>query len=313
MTGFAPMTATAIPAVEVPLPVEDVSAEDIASFGDPVPEMLANEPPVVPERAAQGMAFNWSALDFESQEQFDAKPPEHRQLIYEMEVLGNRYSQEQAAKRILEIQRDLATLNNPKAQIAAEKARMETQQMSEEMKAKQSEAEQGRARVGQILDTMDRYEPELDALVGPGAGLLQAKDLVTNPDRYAKRKELEMLTKFEVLEAAKFVKPVSQDELKFLREMFPDKGEPPQVWRNYFARTRRILGKGLEGQPAPQGEAADNANMAAATPASPVPQATPSPQAAPAPSGRIEDKPAEVTIRGRKFIRNERGNYVAAE
>jgi hypothetical protein len=307
MTGFAPMMATGFPAVEVPLPDEEVSAEDIAPFGDPVPEMLVNEPPVVPERAPQGMAFDWAALDFESQEQFDAKPPEHRQLIYEMEVLGNRYSQEQAAKRILEIQRDLATLNNPKAQIAAEKARMETQQMSQEMKAKQSEAEQSRARVAQILETMDRYEPELDALVGPGAGLLQAKDLVTNPDRYAARKELEMLTKFEVLDAAKFVKPLSNDELKFLKEMFPDKGEPPQVWRNYFARTRRILGKGLEDQPAPQGEAANKSNMGAATPASPVQQATP------APSGRIEDKPAEVTIRGRKFIRNERGNYVPAE
>lgn len=307
MTGFAPMIATAIPAVGVPLPGEDVSAEDFAAFGAPVPEMLVDEPPAIPERASQGMAFDWAALDFESQEQFDAKPPEHRQLIYEMEVLGNRYSQEQAAKRILEIQRDLATLNNPKAQAAAEKARMETQQMSAEMEAKRSEAEQSRARIGQILDTMDRYEPELDALVGPGAGLLQAKDLVTNPDRYAKRKELEMLTKFEVLDAAKFVKPLSNDELKFLKEMFPDKGEPPQVWRNYFARTRRILGKGLEGQPAPQGEAADNANMAAVAPASPVQQATT------APSGRIEDKPAEITIRGRRFIRNERGNYVPAE
>lgn len=307
MTGFAPMMATGIPAVEVPLPGQELSAEEIAAFGNPVPELLADAPTAVPERAAQGMAFDWAALDYESQEQFDSKPAEHRQLIYEMEVLGNRYSQEQAAKRILEIQRDLATLNNPKAQAAAEKARMETQQMSAEMEAKRSENEQSRARIGQILETMDRYEPELDALVGPGAGLLQAKDLVTNPERYAKRKELEMLTKFEVLDAAKFVKPLSNDELKFLKEMFPDKGEPPQVWRNYFARTRRILGKGIEGQPAPQGEAAYKSNMGAVTPASPVQQAMP------APSGRIEDKPAELTIRGRKFIRNERGNYVPAE
>jgi hypothetical protein len=126
--------------------------------------------------------------------------------------------------------------------------------------AKQREQAQQAARVQSVLGIMDKYTAEdsdLDKLVGPAAGSFVANeyDKWQNPDRYAKRFELSFTTKTEVLEAAKYVKPLSNDERKFLEEMFPRRDDPPQVWREYFKRTREILSQGLPQQPQAQGTA----------------------------------------------------------
>jgi hypothetical protein len=126
--------------------------------------------------------------------------------------------------------------------------------------AKQREQAQQAARVQSVLGIMDKYTAEdsdLDKLVGPAAGSFVANeyDKWQNPDRYAKRFELSFTTKTEVLEAAKYVKPLSNDERKFLEEMFPRRDDPPQVWREYFKRTREILSQGLPQQPQAQGAA----------------------------------------------------------
>ena len=126
--------------------------------------------------------------------------------------------------------------------------------------AKAREQAQQAARVQSVLGIMDKYtadDSELDDLVGPAAGSFVANewDKWNNPDRYAKRFELSFTTKTEVLEAAKYVKPLSNDERKFLEEMFPRRDDPPQVWREYFKRTREILSQGLPQQPQAQGAA----------------------------------------------------------
>jgi hypothetical protein len=126
--------------------------------------------------------------------------------------------------------------------------------------AKQREQAQQAARVQSVLGIMDKYTAEdsdLDKLVGPAAGSYVANewDKWNNQDRYAKRFELSFTTKTEVLEAAKYVKPLSNDERKFLEEMFPRRDDPPQVWREYFKRTREILSQGLPQQPQAQGAA----------------------------------------------------------
>lgn len=126
--------------------------------------------------------------------------------------------------------------------------------------AKAREQSQQAARVQSVLGIMDKYTADdsgLDDLVGPAAGSFVANewDKWNNPDRYAKRFELSFTTKTEVLEAAKYVKPLSNDERKFLEEMFPRRDDPPQVWREYFKRTREILSQGLPQQPQAQGAA----------------------------------------------------------
>jgi hypothetical protein len=126
--------------------------------------------------------------------------------------------------------------------------------------AKEREQAQQAARVQSVLGIMDKYiadDSDLDSLVGPAAGsfVVNEWDKWNNQDRYAKRFELSFTTKTEVLEAAKYVKPLSNDERKFLEEMFPRRDDPPQVWREYFGRTREILSQGLPQQPPAQGTA----------------------------------------------------------
>jgi hypothetical protein len=139
--------------------------------------------------------------------------------------------------------------------------------------AKEREQAQQAARVQSVLGIMDKYiadDSDLDSLVGPAAGsfVVNEWDKWNNQDRYAKRFELSFTTKTEVLEAAKYVKPLSNDERKFLEEMFPRRDDPPQVWREYFGRTREILSQGLPQQPPAQG-AAPAASTAAPQPPQP--------------------------------------------
>jgi hypothetical protein len=97
--------------------------------------------------------------------------------------------------------------------------------------AKQREQAQQAARVQSVLGIMDKYTAEdsdLDKLVGPAAGSYVANewDKWNNQDRYAKRFELSFTTKTEVLEAAKYVKPLSNDERKFLEGAAPAAAAP---------------------------------------------------------------------------------------
>lgn len=244
-------------AVSMQMPEEDLpTAEDLTEF---IPLGSAPIPPPV----AQGRGFDWTALNFNTQEEFDSKPPELRQLIYEMLDLGKQYSAEQANIRLGEIQRDLAAMNSPQSQKAI--ADIKAQEI--EARSKANEAAAGRARITSALETINKLEPNLDNLVGPLAPAAQMKDKWINPDIYAQRFDLANTTKNDVLEAAKYVKPLSNDERKFLEDMFPKIDDPAPVWRNYFERTRRMLGAGLgDSAPAPQA-----APQGMAQPAAPPP------------------------------------------
>lgn len=265
-----------------PLPTE----EDLAAFQPPMDGMVTT--PAVQQKAPSGVGFDWSILNVQTQEEYDAKPPEIQHLIHEIKQLGVLPSQEWAANRIVEIQKEIATRNSPEARARAEKAALDLRAAEADASTKANESAAGRARITSVLDTINKLEPNIDNLVGPLAPAAQMKDKWINPDIYAQRFDLANTTKNDVLEAAKYVKPLSNDERKFLEDMFPKIDDPAPVWRNYFERTRRMLGAGL-------GDAA---------PAAVNPQVTPSQPAAPA---------AERMIRGQRWILNpQTGKYYAA-
>lgn len=271
-----------------PLPVQDPTDADLLAF-QAVPGEFIAEQPTIPPTQPQGLSFDWSMLTYDTREEFDAKPEPIKRLIRDMhptQGLGIQYSQEQAAKKLLEYQEQFRAASTPEAQAKAEKAQLDLAAAEAEAQAKAAEAASANARITSVLDTIKELEPDLDNLVGPLAPAAQMKDKWIDPETYAKRFDLANTTKNDVLEAAKYVKPLSNDERKFLEDMFPKIDDPPPVWRNYFDRTRRMLGAGL-GDSAP-----------AATP-QPTPQATPQPQ-------RI--------IRGQVFQFNpQTGKYVPAQ
>jgi hypothetical protein len=252
-----PIFANAFQAADPALPEETPAAEDLAAFSSPVDEMAPA--PLIPQQTPKGVSFDWSVLRAQSQEEYDAKPPELQQLIHEIRELGTLPSQEWAANRVIEIQKDLAARNSPQAQAEAAKAQMDLAAAQAEARSKANESAAARTRISSAIDSINKLEPELDNLVGPLAPAAQVRDKFFNPEIYAKRFELANTTKNDVLDAAKYVKPLTNDERKFLEDMFPKIDDPAPVWRNYFERSRRMLSAGLGGSaPAPQ--AAQQAN-----------------------------------------------------
>ena len=278
----APLIEIMMPYQDPPLPTED----DLAAFQQPGDGMLTS--PAVQQKAPTGVGFDWSILNVQTQDEYEAKPPEIQHLIHEIKQLGVLPSQEWAANRVVEIQKEIATRNSPEALARAEKAKLDLQSAEAEARTKANETAAGRARITGVLDTIAKLEPNIDNLVGPLAPAAQMKDKWINPDIYAQRFDLANTTKNDVLEAAKYVKPLSNDERKFLEDMFPKIDDPAPVWRNYFERTRRMLGAGL-------GDSA------------PVNPQVNAPQNQPAPPA------AERMIRGQRWILNpQTGKYYVA-
>lgn len=119
-----------------------------------------------------------------------------------------------------------------------------------------------------------------------------------NDAKAAQRAELERLVNNDVLELTKFLKPVSQDELKFLKSMTPRLHQNDTIWKDYLLDAKtRIEGAG---QPAPSQSPA----QPAAQPNSAFQQAPP--QAAPAQPAA----PQSRVIRGQRFVQLPNGNWI---
>jgi hypothetical protein len=246
--------------------------EDLAAFTRPVAEMDMSQQaaPVAQPRAAKGLSFDWSVLNAQTQEEYDAKPPAIRQLIHEIQTQGILPSQEAAANRVMEIQKMLDERNSPKAQaeasaaqLSARKTQLDIGKLEQETIAKAKEQAELNTRKQLVLEKINKYTTP----TGPNSTLLT--DLVgkwdgtagamldaggANDQRAAQRAELERLVNNDVLELTKFLKPVSQDELKFLKSMSPRLHQNDTIWREYLLDAKsRIEGMGGSApQTAPQ-------------------------------------------------------------
>jgi hypothetical protein len=116
------------------LPQQQPTDEDLLAFTQPVAEMDMSQPaaPVAQPRAAKGLSFDWSVLNAQTQEEYDAKPPAIQHLIHEIQQLGTLPSQEWAANRVLEIQKNIDERNSPQAQAQLQKAKIDIEKASAE-------------------------------------------------------------------------------------------------------------------------------------------------------------------------------------
>ena len=246
------------------LPQQQPTDEDLAAFTRPVAEMDMSQPaaPVAQPRAAKGLSFDWSVLNAQTQEEYDAKPPAIQHLIHEIRKLGTLPSQEWAANRVLEIQKNIDERNSPQAQaqaqsakLSAEKTLLEKAKLEQEQIAKAKEQAELSARKSIVLSKIEKYTNPA------AAGYVDIADLVgkwdgtagavldaggANDQRSAQRAELERLVNTDVLELTKFLKPVSQDELKFLKSMTPRLHQNDTIWKEYLLDAKSRL------QPEPQ-------------------------------------------------------------
>ena len=258
---------------------------------------IAGAVPPPPPKASKGNSFDFGSIVVQSAEDFARLPESQKQLLRNMKQ-GIQYTPQAAAEfvetfntRVMEQSTPKAQAEMKAAQLSAEKSALEKAKLEQEAIAKAKEQAELNTRKQLVLEKINKYtNPEapnytnISPLVGKFDGtagaILDASGV--DDQRAAQRAELERLVNNDVLELTKFLKPVSQDELKFLKGMSPRLHQNDTIWREYLLDAKsRIEGMGASAQ-----------------------QTTP--QAAPA----QPQQPATRIIRGQTFVQQPNGNWL---
>jgi hypothetical protein len=271
--------------------------------------------PQPPPKASKGNSFDFGSIVVQSDEDFARLPDSQKQLLRNMKQ-GIQYTPQAAAEFVETFNTRLIEQSTPKAQaeasaaqLSARKTQLDIGKLEQETIAKAKEQAEIDVRKQLVLGKIEKftnpkaqgYTP-MDGLVGKWDG--SAGAMIDsggwNDAKAAQRAELERLVNNDVLELTKFLKPVSQDELKFLKSMTPRLHQNDTIWKDYLLDAKtRIEGAG---QPAPSQaptQPAAQPNSAAAFHQAP-PQAAPAQPAAP--QSRV--------IRGQRFVQLPNGNWI---
>ena len=244
-------------------PQPNPTAEDMADFVTPVAEM----PPPPPQRQSKGLSFDFNGLTARLQtEGFESLSRPQQELLYHLKDNPDlQMSPEQMAMFVTETDKRLREQNSPKAQaesqaaqLTSRKTQLDIGKLEQETIAKAKDQAEIEVRKQLVLGKIEKYtNPEaqgytkMDGLVGKwdGSGGAMIDSGGWNDAKAAQRAELERLVNNDVLELTKFLKPVSQDELKFLKSMTPRLHQNEMIWKDYLLDAKtRIEGAG---QPAP--------------------------------------------------------------
>jgi hypothetical protein len=275
---------------------DQLRPEDLDAFAQSydIPGAVRELPP----KPSKGNSFDFSRIVVQSTEDFARLPESQKQLLRNMKQ-GIDYTPEAAASFVESFNQKQLEQSTPQAQaqaqsakLSAEKTLLEKAKLEQEQIAKAKEQAELSARKSIVLSKIEKYtNPNADGYVnieplvgkwdGTAGAVLDAGG--ANDQRSAQRAELERLVNTDVLELTKFLKPVSQDELKFLKSMTPRLHQNDTIWKEYLLDAKSRL------QPEPQAAA---------------PQAAP--QAAPA----QPQQPATRVIGGRTFIQQPNGNWI---
>ena len=275
--------------------MDDPLPSDLDAFAQSYNMPGAVPPP--PAKASKGNSFDFSSIVVQSDEDFARLPESQKQLLRNMKQ-GIQYTPQAAAEfietfntRVMEQSTPKAQAEASAAQLSARKTQLDIGKLEQETIAKAKEQAELNTRKQLVLEKINKYtNPEapnytnISPLVGKFDGtagaILDASGV--DDQRAAQRAELERLVNNDVLELTKFLKPVSQDELKFLKGMSPRLHQNDTIWREYLLDAKsRIEGMGASAQ-----------------------QTTP--QAAPA----QPQQPATRIIRGQTFVQQPNGNWL---
>lgn len=281
-----------------PLPGEP-TPEDLAAFQAPMDGMVTT--PDIPVKAPSGVGFDFSIINVQTQEEYDAKPPEIQHLIHEIKQLGVLPSQEWAANRVVEIQKEIATRNSPEARARAEKAQLdlekseaEVSQIAARKEAAMSEISNMRAYLKDLKD-----HPGMSSSIG-------AKGIEYN---FGMAKEPYSGTK-----AADFYSLLEQVQGGTFMQAFNNLKGGGQITEQEGAKATAAIAR-LNPRQSEAGflkalEDFDTVLAQAQSRAGAPPQVAPVPQAAPQPTPQPQSAPATRVIGGKTFIQQPNGNWI---
>ena len=245
----------------------DLQSTDLDAFAQNY--QIAGDVPPPPPKASKGNSFDFASIVVQSNEDFARLPDSQKQLLRNMKQ-GIQYTPQAAAEFVESFNTRIAEQSTPQAQAQAESAQLSARKtqldigkLDQETIAKAKEQAELNTRKQLVLEKINKYtNPEaanftdISPLVGKFDGtagaMLDAGG--ANDQRAAQRAELERLVNNDVLELTKFLKPVSQDELKFLKSMSPRLHQNDTIWKEYLLDAKsRIEGiGGSASQAAPQ-------------------------------------------------------------
>ncbi len=277
--------------------MDDPQPADLEAFAQNY--QIAGAVPPPPPKASKGNSFDFGSIVVQSDEDFARLPDSQKQLLRNMKQ-GIQYTPQAAAEFVENFNTRIAEQSTPQAKaqaqsakLSAEKTLLEKAKLEQEQIAKAKEQAELSARKSIVLSKIEKYtNPEaagyvdIADLVGKWDGTAGAVlDAVgANDQRSAQRAELERLVNTDVLELTKFLKPVSQDELKFLKSMTPRLHQNDTIWKEYLLDAKSRL------QPEPQASG-------------------PAPQTAPQPTAQTQ-KPATRVIGKTTFVLQPNGKYL---
>ena len=260
--------------------------------------------PQPPPKASKGNSFDFGSIVVQSDEDFARLPDSQKQLLRNMKQ-GIQYTPQAAAEFVETFNTRLIEQSTPKAQaeasaaqLSARKTQLDIGKLEQETIAKAKDQAELNTRKSLVLDKINKYTnpqaanfTDISPLVGKFDGtageMLDAGGF--NEQRSAQRAELERLVNNDVLELTKFLKPVSQDELKFLKGMSPRLHQNDTIWKEYLLDAKSRI-EGMTGSTPAQG------------PAQPAAQS----QAAPA----QPQQPVIRVIRGQTFVQQPNGKFI---
>jgi hypothetical protein len=230
-------------------PQPDPTAEDMADFVTPVADM----PPPPPQRQSKGLSFDFNGLIGRLQtEGFDSLSLPQKELLWHLKDNPDlEMSPEQMAMFVTDTDKRLREQASPKAQaeiakasVDLQKSKLDVQQAQAKIAERNSVQGEFKIRKQNTLKTINEIlnDPGYKSLVGPFDGTAgRVYDAAFDETLQAKRAKLDRLVNFDVLEMTKYLRPVSQDELKYLRTLVPSQTKHWEVYKQYLTEQRDIL------------------------------------------------------------------------
>jgi hypothetical protein len=247
----------------------DLQPTDLDAFAQNY--QIAGAVPPPPPKPSKGNSFDFSSIVVQSDEDFARLPESQKQLLRNMKQ-GIQYTPQAAAEfvenfntRLLEQATPQAQAQAEAAQLSARKTQLDIGKLEQETIAKAKEQAELNTRKQLVLEKINKYtnpqapnytdiSPLVGKFDGTAGAILDAGGV--NDQRAAQRAELERLVNNDVLELTKFLKPVSQDELKFLKSMSPRLSQNDTIWKEYLldakSRIEGMGGSASAAQAAPQ-------------------------------------------------------------